>query len=155
MVAKNLLLFSGLIGLFWIWKSRMNKAQLILARTIYGEARGEGRKGMTAVANVIINRAAIGGWWGDSIINVAQAPWQFSAWNANDPNRAIIENLMPGDNEIFDLAYLIAGDAMAGDTVDETKGATHYHTTAINPHWADPAKQVAQIGSHVFYRGIA
>ena len=37
-----------------------------LARTIWGEARGEGSAGMQAVANVVMNRAAIGGWWGNN-----------------------------------------------------------------------------------------
>ena len=39
-----------------------------LARTLWGEARGEGRAGMQAVANVIRNRAARPGWWGRSVV---------------------------------------------------------------------------------------
>lgn len=57
-----------------------------LTKTIWGEARGEGREGMIAVAWVILNRASIGGWWGNSIETVCLKPWQFSCWNANDPN---------------------------------------------------------------------
>lgn len=33
----------------------------VVARTIWGEARGEGANGMQAVANVIMNRTARGG----------------------------------------------------------------------------------------------
>lgn len=60
----------------------------LLARTAWGEARGEGVSGMQAVINVVQNRVARGGWWGATIEDVVLKPWQFSAWNANDPNRA-------------------------------------------------------------------
>ncbi len=65
----------------------------ILAKTLYGEARGEGLSGLEAVANTIINRVntakAKGGrfWWGNDIISVCQKPYQFSCWNKKDPNR--------------------------------------------------------------------
>ena len=59
----------------------------IAARTIWGEARGEGPEGMRAVAHVIANRATKGGWWGDTLWSVCLKPWQFSCWNLSDPNR--------------------------------------------------------------------
>ena len=63
----------------------------VLARTIWGEARGEGKEGMEAVASVILNRTEIakrldGYWWGNTIIQVCQKPYQFSCWNKLDPN---------------------------------------------------------------------
>ena len=47
----------------------------ILARTIYGEARGESISGMEAVASVVLNRVAFAKrrgcfWWGNSIAEV-------------------------------------------------------------------------------------
>ncbi|PJB71692.1 MAG: hypothetical protein CO093_04590 [Alphaproteobacteria bacterium CG_4_9_14_3_um_filter_47_13] len=48
----------------------------ILARTIWGEARGEGQKGMLAVASVIMNRVRCGGWWGSTIQDVCRKPYQ-------------------------------------------------------------------------------
>lgn len=135
--------------------NRREEAAKVLARTIYGEARGEGRQGMHAVANVIINRTLVGGWWGDDVISVALKPWQFSAWNENDPNRAVIADLEPGDNPTFDVAYEIAWAALNGNLPDITGGATHYHTHAVSPAWRDPNKVTATIRGHVFYRGIA
>ena len=49
----------------------------ILARTIYGEARGESISGMEAVASVVLNRVAFAKrrgrfWWGNSIAEVCQ-----------------------------------------------------------------------------------
>jgi len=46
----------------------------VLARTLWGEARGEGTTGLEAVANVVLNRVKMaeenGGkfWWGSNII---------------------------------------------------------------------------------------
>lgn len=40
-------------------QSGQSKEIDVLARTIYGEARGEGMQGMQAVANVVMNRAKI------------------------------------------------------------------------------------------------
>lgn len=149
------IVFASVLAFIAVWWWRMSEARLVMARTIYGEARGEGWNGMVAVAYVILNRADLGGWWGDSIISVAKKPWQFSAWNEGDPNRAKIENMKPGDNRIFDTAYEIAGLVISGTVPDPTGGATSYHTLAVTPAWADPSKQVAVIGNHVFYEGVA
>ena len=65
----------------------------ILARTIYGEARGEKTAGKKAVACVIMNRYKAKKWFsGKTIAETCQKPWQFSCWNKNDPNRQKIMN---------------------------------------------------------------
>jgi spore germination cell wall hydrolase CwlJ-like protein len=130
-----------------------DKAIDVIARTIWGEARGEGDEGMAAVAAVIMNRAAIGGWWGSSPIAVALFPWQFSAWNENDPNRAKVK-AVTADDPAFARALEIATDAVDGKLPDITGGATHYHTKAIEPDWADTSKITADIGAHLFYKDI-
>ena len=61
----------------------------VLARTIWGEARGESSAGKVAVAWTIRNRVFDGkekSWWGEGYAGVCQAPWQFSCWNKTDPN---------------------------------------------------------------------
>lgn len=122
----------------------------IVARTIWGEARGEGATGMQAVANVIINRANNPGWWGRNIIDVCLAPKQFSAWNRDDPNYAKVQSVT-AENPSFKTALDIAARAVAGTLPDITGGATSYHTTAINPYWADDGKLLTVIGAHKFY----
>jgi hypothetical protein len=52
-----------------------------LARTIYGEARGENMLGKRAVAHVILNRVKANSWWGKTIAGVCRYKWQFSCWN--------------------------------------------------------------------------
>lgn len=141
-------------ALIWIWNmKKRDEARMVLARTLYGEARGEGRTGMVAVANVIMNRTVLGGWFGSGVIGVAKKPWQFSAWNANDPNRSVIENLKPNQgNAVFDMAYEIANSAIAGNLLDVTDGATHYHADYVSPDWAESLTFTGQLGRHLFYR---
>ena len=65
----------------------------ILARTLWGEARGESLAGQIAVAWTIRNRVNDGNaksWWGEGYVGVCQKPYQFSCWNKNDPNFAYL-----------------------------------------------------------------
>ena len=110
----------------------------VFAKTIWAEARGEPLEGQIAVANVIINRARQGGWWGDEVAKVCRKPKQFSCWNQGDPNRAKMDGLELEDRA-FARALSVAAGTWAGDMADTTKGATHYHTAAIQPSWAGPA----------------
>ena len=50
---------------------------MIMAKTIWGEARGESHNGQVAVAWVIRNRAERGGWWGNTIREVCLKDQQF------------------------------------------------------------------------------
>jgi N-acetylmuramoyl-L-alanine amidase len=125
-----------------------------LARTLWGEARGEGREGMMAVASVILNRAAKPGWWGRSVAEVCLRPRQFSCWLADDPNRAKLEKVDERDAQ-FRLAQQIAEQALGGGLPDYTFGATHYHAVDIAPAWAKGHTPCVVIGRHAFYNDIA
>ncbi len=130
----------------------------VLARTIWGEARGEGLSGMNAVACVILNRVEaarkLGGyWWGNNVMQVCQKPYQFSCWNKNDANYKKL--ILVDDEDIyFASAKRVARRAMLGFLKDESKGATHYHARNILPDWARERKPTAMIGRHVFYKLI-
>lgn len=126
----------------------------VLARTLWGEARGEGQIGMEAVACVILNRAAKPGWWGRSVAEVCLKPWQFSCWNADDPNRAKLLTVDASD-PAFRLALEVAGRALAGSLADCTAQATHYHARHVLPGWAKGRAPSAMIGRHAFYNDIA
>jgi len=126
----------------------------VLARTLWGEARGEGEAGMQAVAAVIVNRARRPGWWGRGISAVCLQPWQFSCWNEGDPNRAALSQV-DADDPAFRSALRIARLALAGVLPDPTMGATHYHALGMQPRWAAGHAPAATIGRHVFYNSIA
>ncbi|HEY0901612.1 MAG TPA: cell wall hydrolase [Micavibrio sp.] len=122
------------------------------ARTIWGEARGEGSIGMQAVAAVIHNRLEVAKakgkfWWGNSVIEICQKPYQFSCWNRDDPNYRKILNVDQRD-PVFVKALNIARICLD----DPTHGATHYHAAGIYPFWARNQQPTATLGRHIFYR---
>ena len=122
-----------------------------MARTAWGEARGEGATGMQAVVNVIMNRTEKGGWYGLTPKEVCLKKWQFSCWNENDPNRAQLL-VVDERNSAFATAKQLAALAYYGDLPDITGGAVNYHATSIKaPSWAEKMQKTAQIGNHIFY----
>lgn len=124
----------------------------VLARTVWGEARGEPRAGREAVAAVVVNRVAAGRRaWGLSVAAACLAPRQFSCWNADDPNRPKLLAVGPADRA-FAECLAVARLALAGRLPDPTGGATHYHAAGILPRWARGRAPSAAIGRHVFYR---
>jgi len=136
------------------WAASAAGAADLVARTIWGEARGEGAEGMAAVANVIVNRVRRPGWWGRDIVSVCLRPGQFSAWNVTDLNRLKMLTVT-ADDPAFAVALDIARQAVAGQLPDTTGGATHYHATGIEPAWAKTGTVSARIGRHLFYTGVA
>ena len=133
---------------------------LVLARTLWGEARGEGREGMEAVASVIINRVnwphTVPLWWGSTVEEVCKKKTQFEVWNEGNPNRAKMEDVTEDSDEEFRMALEIAKQAVAGGLTDRTRGATHFYAPGkINPppSWTMcKGVQPKTIGNHTFYR---
>ena len=125
--------------------------QLYLAKTLWGEARGEGTKGMQAVANVVINRVQKGGWYGASVKDVVLKPYQFSCWNTTDVNRAQLDNLTIDDLKKSG-AWDISEKAINNELPDITDGAINYHAKSVNPSWAKSMTKTVQIGNHIFYK---
>lgn len=132
----------------------LNEAD-ILARTIWGEARGEGRKGMEAVACVIMNRTKNPRWWGKDVLSVCLKPWQFSCWNKKDPNFKLLQTVNSTD-PVFFLAENIAEEALDGSLKDFTKGSTHYFADTIQaiPKWALGRSPNYRLGNHIFFREL-
>lgn len=128
----------------------------ILARTIWGEARGESLTGKEAVAHVILNRLSLAQkrgnfWWGNTIESICRKPFQFSCWNKDDPNYQKLLRITEQDAD-FVLCQRIAHRALNGLLNDPTYGADHYHNTKVNPSWARPSAITATIGNHLFYK---
>jgi N-acetylmuramoyl-L-alanine amidase len=125
----------------------------IVARTLYGEARGEVLLGIQAVASVIWNRWRLRPrMYGESINAVCLKPYQFSCWNENDPNRSLILKDKI-DGEVYTRCEEVAKDYFAGNGKDVTEiNATHYHAHYIDPpSWTKFSSAVKEIGNHSFY----
>jgi len=126
----------------------------IMARTVFGEARGEPYQGRLAVAHVILNRVRAGGWFGASVSEVCLKRWQFSCWNPGDPNRARLFQVELDDRNLLDCSRACL-DALGGGE-DPTTGATHYYATSlpVPPRWVRGRAPNVVIGRHAFFRNL-
>jgi spore germination cell wall hydrolase CwlJ-like protein len=124
----------------------------LLARTIFGEARGETIEGRIAVANVVMNRVT-DPRWPDTVRGVVLQPKQFSTWNENDHNRDLIL-AVTDENPVFRECLEIAQAAVDGRLDDMTGGANHYFADWIDlPSWARRMASTVTIGAHRFLIG--
>jgi len=122
-----------------------------LSQALYYEARGEGRSGAKAVAEVIFHRMKAG-HFGHSICAVvyegsSRSGCQFSFTCNGDLNRPREESAWRKSEQL--AAQILTGEVPLRNT---TGGATHYHAVWVNPFWAPTLKKTAQIGNHIFYR---
>lgn len=132
----------------------------IVARTLYGEARGEVAKvgliALEAVASVIWNRWRIQpSYFGQTPREVCLKPYQFSCWNKNDPNLKLLLSSNITD-ETYSLCKMIAEEFLASRGEDVVNGSDHYHAVWLSPPtWAVGKLPVIDIGIHRFYRLIS
>lgn len=114
-----------------------------IARTLYAEARGEGAKGIRAVASVIYNRAAGDP---DKLMQVVRAPFQFTPWNKGQiPPR--------GSGAMWDECLRVAKAMYAGTFAPITSHTHYYNPKQANPSWAyikGARRPYTQIGQHRF-----
>lgn len=124
----------------------------IVARTLWGEARGEGEAGMVAVACVIMNRAHNPRWWGHDPAEVCTKPAQFSCWNESDPNRAKLLAVTKADPQ-FAQAISIASNALCCLLADVTFNADSYFAIGSPlPYWVAGLDATVTIAGQSFYR---
>lgn len=119
--------------------------RFVLALCVWREARGESPKGKRLVAQVIENRVQ-SERWPDTYVAVITQPWQFSSFNANDPNAS----KFPSETDPAWASCVAAADAVL-ETSEPFTTANHYHTTAVSPSWKDETKIVAREMNHIFY----
>lgn len=131
-----------------------------LAKTAWGEARGEPWIGKVAVVHVVLNRVKADSWWGKDIEGVCKKPWQFSCWNEDDPNRPLMEKLELAKDQDFRECLAASAAAIWGLEFDPTDGCHHYMTKARRERgwpssWGQTQEPHRTIGVHLFYKGIA
>lgn len=118
-----------------------------LAEMGYYEARGESDRGVKAVMKVVINRTNHPKF-PSSVEDVIKKPKAFSYRHDGSMKKSKQNNAEKQWNRIYNLAFTV----YYFRNLVNVHGATHYHTTKVNPKWADEFNQVAHIGNHVFYR---
>lgn len=122
----------------------------VIARTLWGEARGEGYVGMQAVANVIGKREQLKWKMASDFKDVCLSPKQFSCWNTEDPNRNKLLSVDMSDVE-YRTALSIANNLMAGKLPNIVRSADSYEVRGTNAYWSQGLRPVASVGKHDFY----
>lgn len=132
---------------------RLNYEQFLSALCIWREARGCSLEAQRAIWHVLLNRARDNKQkYGRNLIEVILKPYQFSSFNANDPNAAKIPN--PAHTADYVPWPRIMEIVSNSTDEDPTKGATHYESCDQEhlPGWADPAKVTLEIKPFRFYK---
>lgn len=110
---------------------------MYMAKTVFGEVRGEGDATRRAVAWVIRNRARDPAHrFGHSVWEVVTRPYQFSCWNRGDPNREAILHPMraPLEREAWLECVRVSWQVLSASEADNPiPGVYHYHDTSIPP----------------------
>ncbi len=127
----------------------------VVARTLWGEARGEPDAGMRGVGSVISTRVRKRWSGATTPAQVCLAHAQFSCWNDNDPNRPQLARIAPND-AAFLRAQAIARLVVSSSLPDDVSGATHYisSTLRMRPHWLDGLAPCAVLGRLEFYKNV-
>lgn len=128
----------------------------IVAETLWREARGEGRKGIEAVASVIWNRMKEKGI---SATAVCLEKGQFSCWK-NERNvkeftpwgRHNLLNMNPTEHEIWNYCVSLARVIVYGTFVPTLTANHYYNPSKCRPKWGRRMRCVKVIGNHRFGR---
>jgi hypothetical protein len=135
-----------------------------LIKTVAGEAGSEPVAGQAAVAHVILNRLAAGGY-GNSITDIAKAPapgrdgqlgyHEFSMWNPLNKQGNKGGQLDPNSDTYARIGDVV-DKAYYGGIPDPTGGATHYYAGAPPKQWPQDwfnSQPKVRIGSQMFVGG--
>lgn len=117
----------------------MDLSAWCLAMAMYNEARGEGRPGQVAVAQVVLNRSES---QNKPICLIVYAPNQFQG----------MHEIQVRDLRMFRSLHLLAKGMLINRPKDATHSATYFHALYIpRPEWFARLQPVTVIGGHVFY----
>ena len=134
----------------------LTREQNTIAQTLLGEARGEGKAGMYAVACIVKRRMELKSY-PNTAMGVCLEPSQFDYWTQrkrvkwDDQNRANVRRLMKGNTELVRYAKMLAININRVD-LNYTKNADHYCTLDTHNYWTKGNKPVAIIGQHKFFK---
>jgi len=121
-----------------------------LTQAAYYEARGEGRDGMRAVAQVVLNRVRHSAF-PNSVCGVV---FQGAGRRTGCQFSFTCDGSMRGrvNRAAWDRARDVASSALSGAVFANVGNATHFHTTGVSPGWRNSLIRVGQVGDHLFYR---
>lgn len=134
------------------WQQQRQADLMCLARNVYHEARGEPMAGQLAVAEVTLNRVKSRNF-PNTVCEVVYEK-RFDTGR----NRLVgafswteLDSVSRPTGNAWRQAVKAAKTVYDQQQEPTVKGALYYHAVSIKPRWAKTKKQVARIGSHVFY----
>ena len=121
-----------------------------LTQVAYYEARGEGRDGMRAVTQVVLNRVRHSAF-PNSVCGVV---FQGAGRRTGCQFSFTCDGSMRGrvNRGAWERARNVASAALSGAVYANVGNATHFHTTGVSPRWRHSLVRVTQVGDHLFYR---
>jgi spore germination cell wall hydrolase CwlJ-like protein len=126
-----------------------SRALQCMTAAIYYEAARESDDGQRAVAQVVLNRVAHPAF----PKTVCGVVYQGSERPGCQFSFACDGSLARAPMALYwDRARRVAAAALAGYVYAPVGLATHYHTSAVHPGWADSLTFLGTIGAHRFYR---
>jgi hypothetical protein len=139
----------GMVILFSATCGAANFDERLIAAVLMAEARNEGTVGMTAVGEVIANRARIRHMPPGLVVRQA---YQFSPLNRVKPHELVLRyEKMPLYHEALRIANTVV--QAPADLPGLTAGADHFEGIgAPIPRWARGCRPVAVIGGQRFWK---
>ena len=126
------------------------RALTCLTQAIYYEAASEPDAGQRAVAQVVLNRVAHPSYPNTVCGVVYQGSERRTGCQFSFTCDGALARV---PSRMFWLrAENVARAALAGYVYAPVGLATHYHTIAVHPYWADKLNYLLTIGAHRFYR---
>lgn len=144
-----------------VFKQWDKDKEIKLAALLVAEGGNEGKQGMQAILNSIINRTTVNpSYYGNNVWDVITKANQYSGFSANDQNfvqtrdylRGKTAGVMDSRKSQIELAKSVIEAAKSGQLNDITGGATHYWNPKIasKQPWMSKAERQKQIGNHMF-----
>lgn len=133
--------------------------EAVLARCLWGEARGAQLHEKQKVGAVIRNRVR---WWIPKPVGAAAwakvilQPYQFSWTLANDPNLPkVLDPIRFEPEAVWEVCCRVAEGIVRGGLADDTLGADHYYDRSMDakpPSWAAQLTPTIQTERFRFFR---
>ena len=122
--------------------------QEVVALTLLGEARGEGRMGMYLVGCVIQQRSEAWNGGKSSPRDVCLKRLQFSCWNGKGVKRELLQT-QEGEYALWLANHIVKRTPLQREVVGF---ADHYHTHFVSPKWSRGKVPTRVFGGHRFFR---
>ena len=123
----------------------------LLACAMYAESRSQGKKGMAAVGNVVLNRVN-DPQFPKTVKGVLFQPGQFSYTYKGAFNVVEKDSWRDAKYLANKLLYLNANFPEAREATDRTNGAKYFKKKTIRTHWEKDMLLVYRYKEHQFYR---